>query len=49
MDKGIRKRIDVKSLTLPELTAMTLARKKASGMLIREIIISKLGMMTFSV
>ncbi len=32
-----------------KLTAMNLARKKASGMLIREIIISKLGMMTFSV
>ncbi len=38
-----------KVFTLPELTAMNLARKKASGMLIREIIISKLGMMTFSV
>ncbi len=38
-----------KVFTLPELTAMNLARKKASGMLIREIIVSKLGMMTFSV
>ena len=38
-----------KVFTLPELTAMNLARKKASGMLIREIIISKLGMMTFSI
>lgn len=38
-----------KVFTLPELTAMNLARKKASGMIIREIIISKLGMMTFSV
>lgn len=38
-----------KVFTLPELTAMNLARKKASGMIIREIIVSKLGMMTFSV
>lgn len=38
-----------KVFTMPELTATNLARKKASGMLIREIIISKLGMMTFSV
>ena len=38
-----------KVFTLPVLTAMNLARKKASGMLIREIIISKLGMMTFSI
>lgn len=36
-------------LTLDELTEINLARKKASGMLIREIIVSKLGMMTFSV
>lgn len=36
-------------LTLRELAGMNLARKKASGLLIREIIISKLGMMTFSV
>ena len=36
-------------LTLQELTGMNLARKKASGVLIREIIVSKLGMMTFSV
>ena len=34
--------------SLQELVQMNLARKKASGMLIREIIISKLGMMTFS-
>lgn len=33
---------------LQELVQMNLARKKASGMLIREIIISKLGLMTFS-
>lgn len=38
-----------KIFTLQELAAVNLARKKASGMLIREIIISKLGMMTFSV
>ncbi len=36
-------------LSLKELTEVNLARKKACGMLIREIIISKLGMMTFSV
>lgn len=34
---------------LKELTEMNLAKKKASGVIIREIIISKLGMMTFSV
>ncbi|MDE7285363.1 MAG: hypothetical protein K2N55_00765 [Lachnospiraceae bacterium] len=33
---------------LQDLVQMNLARKKASGMLVREIIISKLGMMTFS-
>lgn len=36
-------------LSLQEMTQMNLARKKACGMLVREIIISKLGMMTFSV
>lgn len=36
-------------LSLKELVEMNLAKKKACGMLIREIIISKLGMMTFSV
>lgn len=36
-------------LSLKELTEMNLARKKACGMLVREIIVSKLGMMTFSV
>lgn len=35
--------------SLRELTEMNLARKKACGILIREIVISKLGMMTFSV
>lgn len=34
--------------SLQELVQMNLARKKASGMLVREIIISKLGLMTFS-
>lgn len=38
-----------KVLTLKELTDMNLARKKASGMIVREIIISKLAMMAFSV
>ncbi len=38
-----------KILTLKELMEMNLARKKASGLLITEIILSKLGMMTFSV
>lgn len=38
-----------KILNLDELTDMNLARKKASGMIIREIIVSKLGLMTFSV
>ncbi len=36
-------------LSLQEMAQMNLARKKACGMLVREIIISKLGMMTFSV
>lgn len=36
-------------LSIQEMTKMNLARKKACGMLVREIIISKLGMMTFSV
>lgn len=36
-------------LPLKELVEINLARKKASGLLVREIIISKLGMMTFSV
>lgn len=37
-----------KIFTLQELAGMNLARKKASGMLVREIIVSKLGLMTFS-
>lgn len=36
-------------LSLQELAELNLARKKAAGMLVREIIISRLGMMTFSV
>lgn len=38
-----------KILTLKELTQMNLARKKASGLIITEIILSKLGLLTFSV
>lgn len=38
-----------KILKLKELTEINLAKKKASGMIVREIIISKLGLMTFSV
>ena len=38
-----------KLLSLKELTDLNLAKKKASGMIIREIVISKLGLMTFSV
>ena len=36
-------------VSLKELTGMSLARKKASGLVIVEIIISKLGLMTFSI
>ncbi len=36
-------------LSLKEITGMNLAKKKASGLVIVEIIISKLGLMTFSV
>ncbi len=35
--------------TLKELTDLNLARKKQMGMIIREIIFSKLGLMSFSV
>ena len=35
--------------SLQELTALNLAKKKASGIIIREIVISKLGMMSFSI
>lgn len=38
-----------KIMTLAELADMNLARKKASGLIIREIMISKLAMMAFSV
>ncbi|MBR5798922.1 MAG: hypothetical protein IKY23_02565 [Lachnospiraceae bacterium] len=47
---GKKKSIYVeKRLSLKELTDMNLARKKMSGMIIREIIVSKLAMMGFSV
>lgn len=38
-----------KIFSLQELAGMNLARKKASGMMIREVIISKLGMMAFNI
>lgn len=38
-----------KKLNLKELTDMNLARKKMTGIIIREIIVSKLAMMGFSV
>jgi len=38
-----------KVYSLKELAGINLARKKACGMLVREIIVSKLGMMTFSI
>ena len=41
-------RYEERVLTLKELTEINLAKKKASGMIIREVIISKLGLMTFS-
>lgn len=41
-------RYEEQILSLKDLTDMNLAKKKASGVIIREIIISKLGMMTFS-
>lgn len=46
-----RTRIEYKEkiFTLQELARMNLAQKKASGMIVREIIVSKLGMMVFSV
>lgn len=46
-----KKRIvyEEKILSLQEITGINLARKKATGMIIREIIISKMAMMTFSV
>ena len=37
-----------KVYSLKELAGINLARKKTKGMLVREIIVSKLGMMTFS-
>lgn len=38
-----------KIIPLKEFAEINLARKKASGVIVREIVISKLGMMTFSV
>ena len=38
-----------KVLRLKELAEINLAKKKACGMIVREIIISKLGLLTFSV
>ncbi len=38
-----------KILTLQELAQMNLAKKKAAGMLIREIILSKFGIMSFNI
>jgi len=38
-----------KVLSLKELTGINLARKKACGLLVREVIVSKLGMMGFTV
>ena len=37
-----------KVYSLKELAGINIARKKTKGMLVREIIVSKLGMMTFS-
>ncbi|MBD5396157.1 MAG: hypothetical protein HDR71_18300 [Lachnospiraceae bacterium] len=44
----VSSRYEERVLTLKELTEINLAKKKASGMIIREVIISKLGLMTFS-
>lgn len=41
-------RYEERILSLKELTDINLARKKAGGMIIREVIISKLGLMTFT-
>jgi len=38
-----------KIYTLKELAGLNLARKKQAGIIIREIIFSKLGLMTFTV
>lgn len=45
----VKHRYEEKVIPLKDLADINLARKKASGMIIREIIISKLGMITFSV
>lgn len=46
---GTDVRYTEKILPLKEFVDINLARKKASGVIVREIVISKLGMMTFSV
>lgn len=46
--RGKKQVYEEKILSLKELAEMNLARKKAAGVIIREIVISKLGMMTFS-
>lgn len=46
---GRKCRYEEKLLKLRELADISPAKKKASGMIVREIIISKLGLMTFSV
>lgn len=46
---GSKIRYVEKIISLKEFADINLARKKASGVIVREIIISKLGMMTFSV
>lgn len=42
-------RYEEQILSLKELTDINLAKKKASGFIIREIIVSKLGLMSFSI
>lgn len=41
-------RYEEKILKLKELTEINLAKKKSSGVIVREIVVSKLGLMTFS-
>ena len=45
----MKRRYKDKIYTLKELAELNLARKKQAGMIIREIIFSKLGVMTFTV
>lgn len=46
---NVKKEYQEKIFTLEELAGMSPAAKKASGMVISEIILSKLGMMTFNI